>query len=291
MPVEPVTEPAQLGESPLWDDRHARLMWVDILGHAVHAYDPATGTDRMITVDRPPAAILPVADRDDYLLALGSELCFLDWAAGGISEPFARLAAGERANDGAVDSHGRLLIGTMIGAGDRPGEAALYRVQSGTPELILDQVTISNGLDWSPDGSTLYYVDTPLDRIDAFDYDQDTAAISGRRTVVDTADLPGRPDGLTVDTDGCIWVAMARGGAGVRRFRPDGTPDRVIPIGVPNVTSLAFAGPDHRDLFVTTSRLGLDEQTLARFPAAGSVFHTRLTDVTGRPPNEYRPAG
>lgn len=284
MRIEPVTAPVQLAEGPLWDADAGRLMWVDIGGHTVHAFDPHDG-DTAIATEQPPAALALIEGSSDYLLAAGLTLSRLAWPSGRLTE-VATVTAGSRTNDGGVDPSGRYLVGTMIG--DDTDAAALYRVEGGAVTEVAAGVRISNGLDWSLDGRTLYYVDTPLERIDAFDYDPGTGTLSSRRVFVDLADVPGRPDGLTVDAEGGVWVAMARGGSAVRRFLPDGGADRVIDLPVPNVTSLTFGGADLDQLYVTTGQLGMTEDDLRRWPTAGSVFRITDTGIRGRLPGRYR---
>lgn len=286
--IDPVAGPGQLAESPLWDGPAGRLLWVDILGGTLHALDPSTGRDTAVPIDQPPAAVALVeSDQPRYLLAEGLELNVIDWPLTQRA-PITRLTAGERANDGAVDPIGRYVVGTMAPAGE-PGGAELYQVDRGRTRSLVSAVSISNGLDWSLDGSLMYYVDTPLERIEVFDYDVSTGAVSGRRTLVELAEVPGRPDGLTVDAEGGVWVAMARGGSALRRFTRDGRPDLVIELPVPNVTSLAFGGDRLDQLYVTTSRRGLSEAELARWPLSGTVLRVDDPGVAGRHPNRYRP--
>ncbi|WP_162606374.1 SMP-30/gluconolactonase/LRE family protein [Jiangella asiatica] len=280
-PVE-VAAPARLGEGPLWDPVRARLMWVDLLASTVHEFDPATGHDAVVEFDRPVAALALLSGGDGYLVAAGLEVAVCAWPSPRL-RPVAGLDRGERANDGAVDPAGRFVVGTMADEAT-PGQAALYSVAGVTARVVVEGVTISNGLDWSPDGMTMYYVDTPLERVDAFDYDIATGALSRRRVLADLRDVPGRPDGLTVDAEGGVWVAMARGGAAVRRFAPDGRADHVVGLPVPNATSVAFGGPDLGDLYVTTSQLRMTEDDLRTWPSAGALFRVDDLGVTGRPP-------
>lgn len=178
---------------------------------------------------------------------------------------------GLRFNDGACDPAGRFWVGTM--AYDlTPRAGCLYRVE---PDLsvhtVVRDVTISNGLGWSPDGDRLYYVDSPTGRVDAFDYDLASGSIATRRTVAVVDETDGVPDGLTVDAEGGIWVALWGGGA-VRRYTTDGTYDAEVSLPVTNVTSCVFGAPDLSTLYITTARDGLDEEELAAQPLAGSVF-------------------
>lgn len=276
----PLTDRAKLGESPLWDSEHSRLMWVDIASTAVHEFDPVTGRDRFERFDVPVGA---VAHRDGagYVFAAGMGFATCDWPRTELAW-LAMVDRGQRMNDAACDPAGRFLAGTL--APDYMNSAALYRLDRGEASLLLEDVSISNGLDWSPDGHTMYYIDTPLERVDVFDYDVAAGTISTRRTLVDLHDVPGRPDGLTVDAEGGIWVAMARGGAAVRRFTPGGRLDHVVEMAVPNVTSVAFGGADLDDLYITTSQFGAGYGDL---PHEGALFRLSDVGVNGREPNQY----
>jgi sugar lactone lactonase YvrE len=145
---------------------------------------------------------------------------------------------------------------------------------------MVDDITISNGLGWSPDGTTMYYVDTPTLRVDRFDFDPLSGDIANRREFVTVHHGGGRPDGLTVDSEGAVWVATWPG-YGVHRYLPDGTLDAVIPLPVSNVSSIELGGPDLRDAFITTAWELLSEEEHAAQPLAGSLFHTRV-DVPGQ---------
>jgi len=297
----PVTGPAYLAESPIWDSATQTLLWVDIMAGDVHRFDPATGSDTVTQVNVPVGA---VAQRRGGGLILAADTGFATLDEG---DPSSLTwlwddGLGDRMNDGKCDPAGRFLGGTLSYARD-PGACALYRLDPGgstraegstspggstSPEVstVLDGVTLSNGLGWSPDGTLMYFADTALGRVDVLRYDQDTGAVGDRRVFVDCAGLPGHPDGLTVDSDGAVWVAMAAGAA-VRRFTPDGTPDQVIELPVQLVTSVTFGGPGLGDLYVTTAREHLTEADLAAQPLAGSVFLVTGTGVTGLPANLY----
>lgn len=278
-----ITGPVKLGEGPMWDCENTRLLWVDIAGQAVHEYDPATGHDRFEVFDVPVGAI---AQRNDggLVFAAGMGFAACEWPATQLTW-LATVDRGERMNDAACDPSGRFLAGTLVE--DGTDGAALYQLERGEVRQLLDNVSISNGLDWSPGGDTMYYVDTPLERVDAFDYDVTAGVITARRTFVDLHDVPGRPDGLAVDATGGVWVAMARRGGAVRRFTPQGRLDHVVEMPVPNVTNVGFGGGDLGDLYITTSQLGLDAEDRQRCPDAGSLFHVSGVGVTGRAPYRY----
>ncbi|HEY7047817.1 MAG TPA: SMP-30/gluconolactonase/LRE family protein [Jatrophihabitantaceae bacterium] len=274
---------ALVGESPVWDADTRTLLWVDILRGEIHRYCPADGSDTCTRFDTTIGAVV-LRRGGGLLTAAGLGVALADPDAGAL-QWLARAGRGDRMNDAACDPDGRLWAGTLT-VEQRPGAAALYRLDGAALTTVLDDVTVSNGLAWSPDGTTLYYADTPTERVDAFDYDPATGAVSGRRTFVDLHDVPGRPDGLTVDRDGGVWVAMARGGA-VRHFDPNGRAAGVIEIGPPMVTNCEFGGPDLSDLYVTTGCVGLGEADLIRYPRAGALLRIPDVGVTGLPANRY----
>jgi sugar lactone lactonase YvrE len=277
-----VTAPATLAESPVWDPGRGSLLWVDIIRGEVHRYDPATGDDTATSVGVPVGAVAVRRD-GGLILAAGLGFAVLDEPAGPLRWLWAG-ARGDRMNDGKCDPAGRYLAGTVARA---PGGAALYQLDTdGRVTTLIENVTLSNGLGWSPDGALLYYADTPLERVDVMDYDLSTGAVRDRRTFVNLRDVDGRPDGLTVDAGGGVWIAMARGGA-VRRYTPAGRLDHVVELPVARVTSVAFGGTGLTDLYVTTSREGLTEADLAVQPQAGAVFCVEAVGAVGQRPNEY----
>jgi sugar lactone lactonase YvrE len=279
-----VHKPAELGECPLWDVDRQCLWWVDIPAGALHRYDLETRKDTSEILETELGA---VALRQDggLIAAAGKGFASID---DGALHWLGKVESGRRMNDGKCDPAGRFIAGTLVDE-DTPGGAALYRLDRGNVSSIFGGVTISNGLGWSPSGTIMYYIDTPLRRLDAFDYDVASGALTGRRTVADLREVPGHPDGLAVDADGGVWVAMSRGGAAVRRFLPNGMPGRMVAIPVPNVTSVAFGGASLDQLFVTTSRHGLGERVQAAYPLAGCVFRVRGLGVRGLPSHRYIP--
>ena len=192
-----------------------------------------------------------------------------------------------RMNDGACDAQGRFWAGT-IAYDESPGAGTLYRLElDGSCTTVLSGLTISNGIGWSPDGATMFLADSGTSRVDAFDFDASSGDISRRRTIVAIQEPGVAPDGLTVDEDGGIWVALWGGGA-VRRYRPDGALLTVVPLPVDRPTSCVFGGPDRSTLFVTTARQGLDDEALSRQPHAGRVFRIEGLGVRGAPCAPYR---
>ncbi|WP_405613011.1 SMP-30/gluconolactonase/LRE family protein [Streptomyces sp. NBC_00076] len=254
---------ATLGEGPTWDVAAGRLIWIDILGSRINTYDPLSGSRTTRTTEQHVGAVKPRAN-GGLVLNLRDGVGLLDpddtfrWLR---HEP----VPGRRANDAAVAPDGSLWAGTMR-YDEAPGGGTLSRISGdGTADVVLDDVAVSNGTGWSPDGRLMYYIDSPTRRVDVFDFtDGRTRA---RRTLVEIEDGAGFPDGLTVDAEGCVWVALWDGAA-VRRYTPAGELDRVIELPTPRVTACAFGGPDLTDLYITTARVGLD----APHPLAGSLL-------------------
>jgi sugar lactone lactonase YvrE len=278
---------AELGEGPVWDPEAGRLLWVDILAGAVHTLDPATGEDEVFDVGGPVGVVRRRA-AGGLIAATEHGFAVLDLESGTV-RPLAELerpGGPWRFNDGGCDPQGRFWAGTM--AYDVSPEAgSLYRLDTdGTVARVLDSVTISNGIAWTPDGRTAFFVDSPTKRIDAFDYDPDRGWLADRRTAV-TVDAAGSaiPDGLTLDAEGGLWVALYGGGA-VRRYTPAGTLETEIAVPATNVTACAFGGEDLGTLFITTARQELSDDQLADEPHAGAVFAVR-PGVTGLRAHEY----
>jgi sugar lactone lactonase YvrE len=275
--AEPATEPhANHGEGPVWWAGWGGLRWVDMLAGDVLALEPA-GV-RRIHVGSVAAAIRPRrAGGMVVAVARGFALTGPDDEVRTLPEIWSDPSV--RMNDGGCDPDGRFYCGTMA-YDAAPGRGALYRLDlDGEASLVFDGVTISNGLAWSPDGGTAYYIDTPTQGVDAFDYDTERG-LYGRRRLLSIPEELGAPDGMTVDAEGALWVAMHGGGA-VLRFRPDGTADGRVEVPVRDVTACAFGGPELDRLFITTSRLGGDES-----PLAGALFRADV-GVTGRPALPY----
>ena len=227
---------AELAEGPLWDARTGELLWVDVMAGLVHRLDPASGKDRTFDVNQPVGAVVPRA-KGGYALAVRD-----GFAVTGDRDGVVLVAAVEadrpetRMNDGACDSRGRFWAGTMhLDCVTCAGN--LYRLDvTGEVHVMCRDVTISNGIAWSPDDSLMYYVDTPTLGIDAFDYEPETGAIAGRRRIATIEDGAGSPDGLVVDAEGCIWVALWEGWA-VRRYSPEGKLLEVVDVPAARATS------------------------------------------------------
>ncbi len=279
MRAEQLTGPVAFhGEGPVWSSRWGGLRWVDMLAGDVLSLE-ADGTVRRRHVGDVAAAVRPrrgggaviAVERGFALEGPDGALTQLDpvW-----SDPSIRM------NEGGCDPDGRFWCGSMA-YDQRPRAASLYRLDpDGSAHRVLGDVTISNGLEWSPDGSLAFYADTATHRVDVFDYDRD-AGLTGRRPFVRLPD-DGNPDGLTVDADGGIWVALNGSGV-VHRYRGDGVLDEVVELPTAKVTACTLGGPDLDQLFVTTSREGMGPDD---DPVAGSLFRAD-TGVRGLPVREF----
>jgi sugar lactone lactonase YvrE len=281
-PCSPVR--VEHAEGPFWYGD--RLGWVDIMAGRlwVAGYDGATLTGpRSYDVGRPLGAAVPRVE-GGWILAAGTAFLRLD-EDGTVTPLTDDLADPERVrmNDGKCDPAGRFWAGTMDYDEERP-IAALYVHDAATGvRTVLEGVTISNGLTWSLDHRTMYYIDTPTGRVDAFDYDEYTGEIANRRPFAEIEG--GHPDGMTIDDEGCLWVALWGGGA-VRRLDPSGRPIATVRLPVTNVSSCCFGGPGGTTLFITTSRQGLSEEQRRKEPEAGRIFRTD-PGVSGKPSTRF----
>lgn len=277
---------AELGEAPIWDAARERLLFLDIMRGHVHEFNPANGDDRIIEVGQPVGSIAPTA-RGDWVIAAKDGFYRLDPKSGRTSliNRIEDARSDTRMNDGYVDPQGRFWAGTM-GLGGVKERGALYRLdRDGSVQRMLTGVSTSNGLDWSPDGATMYYTDTRTSRIDMFDFDGPSGTISRRRLFVSIPEEIGYPDGLIVDESGFVWLALWEGGA-VHRMNPDGLVDRIIPMPVTLPTKCAFGGKKLEDLYITTAWIGLDETEKARQKHAGGLYRVR-PGVRGRPTHRF----
>jgi sugar lactone lactonase YvrE len=266
---------AELGEGPSWDPATRRLIWVDITAELVHRFDPASGEDERFEVGEPVGAAVPTTD-GRLALAVSDGFAFLDPATG-IVERIADVEVDltdTMMNDGKCDPAGRLWAGTKDANGSRP-LGSLYRLGANRkPERMLTGLKVSNGLGWSPDGATMYFIDSPTQRVDVFEFDVETGDVANRRPMLDFPKGFGLPDGMTVDEEGFLWVAFWSGSA-VRRIHPEGRVVAVVELPVSQVTSCAFGGDDLSDLYLTSARDGLSDAQLRKQPHAGALFCLR----------------
>lgn len=273
---------AKVGEGAVWDDRDQALWWVDIESPTLNRFEPATGANRAWTLPRRIGCFAP-REAGGHVLAMHDGFFFFDTGSGRlepIADPEAHLPD-NRFNDGAVDPRGRLVAGTMP-MGPREPVAAIYRLwPGGRWDRLWGDMIVSNGMTFSPDGRIFYFADTEQSRrtIWACDYDADSGATGSRRVFVDTHGRPGRPDGGTVDADGCYWMAGV-GGWELVRFTPRGEVDRVIAMPVERPTKIAFGGSGLDTLYVTS--IGTPQPDPQQ-PQAGGLFALRVPGVQGLP--------
>lgn len=266
---------ASLGEGPVWDARSSTLRWVDIEPGEVHRFDPPSGVDTFFEVGEAVGTVAVRAAGGLVLATKSGLYTCLD--NGGRRAVLHEVDTAGRFNDGKADPWGRFWAGTMVEGTD--GAGALYRLDPDhSLHRVLTGVTISNGLGWSPDGRTMYYIDTTARGVDAFDHDPSTGELTDRRRLIDVE--RGWPDGMTVDADGCLWVALWDGW-GVRRYAPDGRLLTTVEVPARRVTSCAFGGSA---LYITTARTGLTDFTDQ--PKAGSLFACD-PGVAGLPAGEW----
>jgi sugar lactone lactonase YvrE len=266
---------ATLGEGPLWQTGRQRLIWVDIEGHDLHVSTPATGADERIHIAEHIGCAVS-AGGDLLVLGLRSGFAVLDLATGRrahIEDPEHHLPD-NRFNDGKCDPAGRLWAGTMA-IDESHGAGALYCLHADlTVHVKVPGVSVSNGLAWSLDERVMYYVDSPTRRIVAYDYDRSTGAIDRPRRVFQVPEGAGFPDGMAIDAEGCLWVALWNGRRVVRVSPESGDIVDHVDMPVSRPTSCAFGGPDLDQLFITSAS-NLPPEQLAREPHAGGVFRVR----------------
>jgi sugar lactone lactonase YvrE len=279
---------ASVGEGPTWDERTKSLVWVDIMGGAVHVYDPASGQDHVVEVGQPVGAAA-LREAGGLVLALRDGVGLLDADLGNlqiVADVEAEVPT-NRFNDGKCDAAGRFWAGTMATDEVTTGAGALYRVDPDySVRRVLSGVTLSNGLDWSADNRRMYYIDSPTQGVDTFDFDLEQGTLGARRRLISIPADEGLPDGMTIDAEGGLWVAL-HGSGTVRRYLPDGRLERVIRVPKARlVTCCAFGGPDLGDLYITSMRRGLSAEALREQPLAGALFRCR-PGVQGRAPHRF----
>ncbi len=279
---------AELGEGSIWDAEAQVLYWVDITAKRVFAFDPDTGLNRRYEMPEQVGTVVPT-DRGTLLAAMESQIAELNLENGAVVklleiEPDLQH---NRCNDGKCDPAGRLWVGTMS-MKKQPNAGALYRIGPDLkPVEMISGVTTSNGIVWSTDCSRMYYIDTGTRCVDEFTYDLDSGGIAGRRTVIQVDDSLGAPDGMTIDAEGMLWVALFHGAAVIRIDPRSGELLRRYAIPAKNVTSVAFGGAALETLFVTTASIAMDADERDRYPLAGKLFGCR-PGVRGAPSFRFR---
>lgn len=275
---------ATLGEGPIWTGD--ALWFVDIKGHKIHNYSPATGERFSFNAPDQVTFLAPLQGQDSFVVGLKSGIHSFHPVVG--FRPLAVIedpALDNRPNDATVDAQGRLWFGTMHD-GEAAKSGALYRMDATGVARMDTDICITNGPCVSPDGKTFYHTDTLEKIIWAYDLAEDGMLSNKRAFVNFTADDDVYPDGSVVDSEGCLWTALW-GGFGAVRISPAGQVLARIELPAPNVTKACFGGPDLKTLYFTTARKGLSDETLAQYPLAGGVFAVQV-DVAGQPQYEVR---
>lgn len=274
-----------IGEGICWDDKDNMLYWIDLLDNKIFAYNSEKSTIKIININQNTGCIR-VREQGGLVAGLQNGIFFVDIESGELT-PVTNPESdkpGNRFNDGTCDCMGRFWAGTMSkaldsGAGDLTPMGSLYCMDSDyNITKKIDKVTISNGIGYSPDNATMYYIDSPSREVVAFDFDKSTGEISNKKTVVKVPEEVGMPDGMTVDADGMLWVAMWCGGAVVKYDPESGNMLEKIEIPAKSVTAMVFGGKDMDEMFITTAKLDTD---LNRYPDAGGVFRVKM-DVKGQ---------
>jgi sugar lactone lactonase YvrE len=267
----------ELGEGPLWNPREQALFWVDILKGLYHRYEPISGAHEIVHVGEQ-IGVLAFRDKGGLVIAGARGFAFFD----PISRTLERITDPEadkpqtRFNDGAVDRKGRFWAGTL---GDKFRNNSLYRLD---PDLSLRRmesgVDISNGIGWSPDNRIMYYADTTPGKVYAYDFDLESGEIANRRVFIDRPQANGGPDGLIVDAEGAVWIAVW-GDFCVERYDPAGKRVLRIDLPVQCPTKIAFGGPNLDELYITSSLTGVPKEARAGQPLAGDLFRVRGVGV------------
>jgi sugar lactone lactonase YvrE len=271
--LERVTE---LGEGPFWDEQRQTLYFVDITGKKMHRYSPNEKNNDTFPVDQMIGAVVP-AEAGKLVCAMEQGFYAFDLQTQQLSplgDPESQLP-NNRFNDGKCDAAGRFWAGTMSKIDERH-QGSLYCLRpDGSWEQKVKDVSISNGLAWSPDHKTMYYIDSPTRQVKAFNYNIDDGAIDAGRVLITFPEDAGLPDGMTIDVEGYLWIAMW-GGWGVLRCDPQsGQVVQKIELPVSRVTSCAFGGKDMDVLYITSASIGLAAEQLQKEPLAGSLFQLK----------------
>ncbi|PUU91714.1 SMP-30/gluconolactonase/LRE family protein [Halanaerobium sp. ST460_2HS_T2] len=265
---------AQIAEGPFWDQDKQLLYWIDILKKTINIYDPAAAKNKIIQLDKMIGALIPTTEPGELLTALEDGLYIIDLET--LEKQFLVNPESNteetRFNDGKCDPDGRFWVGTMDLEEDKPIGSLYCLNQNLTLEEKAKDIKISNGLAWSLDNRTMYYIDSPTKKVVAFDYNLETGEISNKREIIKVAEGKGVPDGMTIDNQGKLWIAHF-GGAQVSRWDPE-TGEKIDRVDLPvsNVTSCSFGGRNLDELYITTASVGLSEQEKREQPLAGGIF-------------------
>jgi sugar lactone lactonase YvrE len=278
-----------LGEGPVWDEKNQMICWIDIVNGEIHEYSPVEVRHRTIRIDQMIGAIT-ICDDGNFIAALKNGFGFINRENGAgtmTANPETHLP-GNRFNDGKCDPAGRFWAGTMSHT-DEPEKGSLYIFNNDHSVIKkITPVSISNGLAWSMDHRTFYYIDTPTRTVVSYNYDVKSGEISDKKIIIKIAEEDGYPDGMTIDNEGMLWVAHWDGWQ-VSRWNP-GTGEKLSTIRLPvaRVTCCTFGGENFEDLYITSAMRGLTEKELEEQPLAGSLFVIKNIGHKGLPPFKFK---
>lgn len=267
---------ALLGEGAFWNYKTQELYWVDIEGRKLHRFEPSTKSNKTINLPSRIGTVVPYT-ASTAIVALEEGIYQVDLETHKLKvvSDIEKEMTFNRFNDGKCDPGGNLWVGSMHLEESEP-LASVYKItEDGSATKMIDSVTISNGIVWNKDASTMFYIDTPSGNIQAYDYDVGTATISNERTAVRVSPKDGFPDGMAIDEEDMLWVGLWNGNA-VARYNPQ-TGEMISKIEVPahNVTACAFGGALLDKLYITTATVGMTDKEKEKYPDAGSVFVVR----------------
>ncbi|KAL1022296.1 hypothetical protein UPYG_G00024770 [Umbra pygmaea] len=283
----------EIGEGPVWEEKSGTLLFVDISGMKIHRWSPTTNKKETVVTEKFVGFAIP-RQTGGYLIGEGRRFGALDWESKSITTiaVIDEDKPNNRFNDGKVDPAGRLFAGTM-GMEERPAvlelkQGSLFSLNKDHSVFKhFDQVDLSNGLDWSLDHKTFYYIDSLKYTVDAFNYDINTGCISNRRILYKMEEGEGIPDGMCVDADGRLWVACYSAGRLIHIDPQTGVRLQTIKLPVDKVTSCCFGGKDYTDLYVTSACKGMDEACLAKQPLSGCIFKITGLGAKGLPAQSF----
>lgn len=274
-----------LGEGLLWDERNATIMWVDVFKNRINVWNPTTNSLRSAEFD---SIVTSIAKRqsEGYLVAAGLKIIELNNDFEVTKSVLLEMPHDNvRTNDGNVDINGNFWIGSMANDA-KPKQGDVKRIARDlSTRAFLDDITISNGMDWSPDSKIFYFIDTPTKKISRFTFNTETSELEGELEGIDVSGYSGAPDGMCVDLNGNLWVAFWGGGC-VRGFSPSGELLAQVDVAATLVTNCAFGGPDLSTLYITCAVPSYEEFVKGEEPLAGSLFKAEV-GTQGRLQNNF----
>lgn len=283
-----VDHKCQLGEGPVWDEQNHCIWWVDILDKKIHQYKLHSKHHEVITLEEMPGSIALI-DNSELLVAVESGIILIDRKTKS-TEKLVTIhdkQSGLRFNDGKCDPYGNFWVGTMALTGyDKKGCVYMFDSDKNISVKIAD-TKVSNGMAWDENKEKFYFIDTPTQQVVSYDFNIN-GKLKNKRIVIKIPDDNGKPDGMTIDTEGMLWVAMWGGGKIMRWNPTNGELLDEMQLPVSQVTSCTFGGKEMNDIYVTSALTGLSEQEIKEQPQAGCLFVLSNTRYYGLPPNKYK---